>query len=67
MKIRSNGFIVFVPKYVFHPFSVYFYLGSVWNPESIQGNKKKYQRNDFLMFDFIVENIKENQIKSKFL
>ena len=36
--------------------------GSVWNPESSRQRKKNSKENDFFMFGFIVENIKENQI-----
>ena len=41
-------------------------LGSVWNPESTREWKKNDKENDFLMFGSTVENIKENQIQSKF-
>ena len=40
--------------------------GYVWN-RKILGKEKKNKENDFLTFGFIMENIKENQIYSKFL
>ena len=38
------------------------HFGLVWNPESIMERKKNIKKNDFLMFGFIVKNIKENKI-----
>ena len=39
--------------------------GSVWNPKNTK-ERKKTKKNNFLMFNFNVKNIKENQIESKF-
>ena len=36
-------------------------LGSVWNPESTRERKKNSIENDFLMFGFTIENLKENK------
>ena len=36
------------------------------NPKSTKERKKILKENDFLIFDFTLENIKENQICSKF-
>ena len=37
------------------------HLCSVWNPENTR-KKKNIKENDFFMFGFTLENIKENQI-----
>ena len=44
------------------PQMVSYRLGSVWNPKNTRERKKNIKENDFLMFGFIVENIKEIQI-----
>ena len=38
------------------------HLGYVWNPESTRQRKKIFKENDFHIFGFTLEKIKENQI-----
>lgn len=40
----------------------FFMSKSVWNPSKSQVKKKNIKENDFLLSDFNMDNIKENQV-----